>query len=80
MNDQDAKLMRCFKAVFPRLSTEEITHASVETLVAWDSVAMISLFNIISEEFGIEIDWDNFQELTSYMAIKEMIAGPVRQT
>ena len=75
MNNYDARLMRCFEAVFPKLSAEQITQASSETLAAWDSVAMINLINVITEEFGIEADWESFQELTSYAAIREMIAG-----
>jgi acyl carrier protein len=79
MNDSDAKLIRCFQAVFPDLGPEQITQASTETVLAWDSVAMINLLNIIAEEFGIEVDWENFQELTSFAAIRNMVTAHLAQ-
>jgi acyl carrier protein len=75
MNDPDAKLIRCFQAVFPDLKPEQIPQASAETVSAWDSVTMINLLNLIAEEFGVEVDWENFQELTSYAAIRDMVAA-----
>jgi acyl carrier protein len=79
MNELDAKLLRCFQAVFPNLGPDQVPQASAETLQAWDSVAMINLLNIIAEEFGIEVDWENFQELTSYAAIRRMVNGRLNQ-
>ena len=73
MNEE--KLIRCFQAVFPDLSPEQIRTASAETLQEWDSVAMINLLNLISEEFQIETDWDRVDELTSYQAVSAMVAS-----
>ena len=73
MNEE--KLIRCFQAVFPDLSPEHIRTASAETLQEWDSVAMINLLNLISEEFQIETDWDRVDELTSYQAVSAMVAS-----
>jgi len=35
---------------------------------------MISLLNVIAEEFGIDIDWEKLDEITSYTAIRSMVA------
>ena len=35
-------------------------------MAAWDSVASITLLNVIEEEFGIELDLDRLAELDSF--------------
>ncbi len=73
--NEDEKLIRCFQAVFPGLSPDEIRGASADTLQAWDSVTMINLLNVISEEFQTETDWEAVDKLTSYDAVKAMVEG-----
>lgn len=72
--DLDTKLVCCFHAVFPDLNVAQIRSAATTSLPAWDSVAMISLLNVIAEEFGIDIDWEKLDEITSYTAIRSMVA------
>ena len=52
MNIQDEKLMRCFEAVFPSLSPEQIRTATPETVADWNSLSAITLVAVI--ERGIQ--------------------------
>lgn len=66
MDDVKPKLIECFQIVFPDLSEKDIPVASQETVAAWDSVAAITLVNVIEEQFGIEMDLDDISELDSF--------------
>jgi len=59
-------LMRCFSAVFPSLSPDQIVAASASTVAGWDSVASVTLFATIEEEFGVEIDIQDMKNLLSF--------------
>jgi acyl carrier protein len=69
MHSAEERLVRAFQAVFPDLPAGKIRTASQETVETWDSVAAITLINVIEEEFGIEIDFDDLDDLTSFPAI-----------
>ena len=56
----------CFRVVFPDLPEAEIPSASQETVAAWDSVAAITLLNVVEEEFGVEMDLDELADLDSF--------------
>ncbi len=66
MDDLRPKLKECFQIVFPDLKEEAIPTASQETVAEWDSVAAITLVNVIEEQFGIEMDLDDVAELDSF--------------
>ena len=66
MDDTKQKLVNCFRIVFPDLSDEEICRASHERLRAWDSVAAITLVNVIEEEFAATVEFEALAELTSF--------------
>lgn len=70
MTDIDASLERCFQAVFPALTHEQILSASVEGLEDWDSLRALTLLEILSEEFGRQIPDEDAETLTSFAAIK----------
>jgi acyl carrier protein len=74
MNGIEPRLVRCFQAVFPDLPASRVTGASVETVSGWDSIAMVNLLNLVSEEFGIEVEWEHVAEMTSFAALRQMIA------
>ena len=40
--------------------------ASQEAVAAWDSVAAITMMNVIEDEFGLEMDLDDLGELDSF--------------
>jgi acyl carrier protein len=77
MRDLDSKLVRCFQAIFPDLSTDNVQQASAETIPAWDSVATINLLNVIAEVFQIEFDWDTLEGMNSFAAVRDSISGKI---
>jgi acyl carrier protein len=73
---QDAqfeRLIRCFEKVFGGLSRSDILAAAPANVAAWDSVAHITLLSLISEEFGLEIDFEEFEGATSFASILELV-------
>ena len=69
MNNISSRVVNCFANVFPDIQPEEIPRASTASLAAWDSVAHITLLSAISEEFGVELEPEDFEELISYALI-----------
>ena len=69
MGEVHPRLIRCFAAAFPSLKEEQIIHASAETLAAWDSVAGVTLFATIEEEFEIEMNLEDLADLLSFQNI-----------
>jgi acyl carrier protein len=69
----DARLIRCFSAVFPALSSEEIRAASIETVSEWDSLAAVRLVAVLEEEFGVQIDLVELQEINSFASIRNYL-------
>jgi acyl carrier protein len=66
MNDTNQRLIKCFQTVFPDLSEAQIPLAQQSNTKDWDSVAAITLVNVIEEEFGIELDLDKLADLDSF--------------
>jgi acyl carrier protein len=71
MNDlsMSARLVSCFRVVFPHLPAEVIPAAEQDWVEAWDSVAGITLLNVIEDEFRVTADLERLPELTSFAAI-----------
>jgi acyl carrier protein len=65
------RLVGCFRVVFPDLSEADILAASQDTVDQWDSVAAITLVNVIEEEFGTQIDFDRLPELDTFKKVLE---------
>ena len=70
MDDVKPKLVECFQIVFPDLKEKDIPGASQETVAEWDSVAAITLVNVIEEQFEIEMDLDQVAELDSFEKVR----------
>jgi len=66
MDDLEQRLIRSFQTIFPELDDKQIRHASNTSVAAWDSVATVTLVNVVEEEFGIQIDIEAAPELTSF--------------
>jgi acyl carrier protein len=49
------------------------------SVAGWDSVAAITLVNLIEEEFGITMDFDKLADLDSFDKILEYIREEVPQ-
>jgi acyl carrier protein len=75
MNEQTKRLLTCFRTVFGELPDAEILTATTSTLKAWDSVASITLVNVIEEEFQIQFDYDAIPELTSFDAVAHYVSA-----
>lgn len=73
MDNLEPRLKNVFETVFPNLPPEKIESASQESVETWDSVAAITLLNLIEEEFGIEMDLERAAELTSFPRILEYL-------
>ena len=69
-----SKLADCFLLVFPKLDRGQVEGASVDTLKEWDSVAQVNLLTVIGEEFGIEIDYEEFEGASSFDALAQRLS------
>lgn len=69
------RLASCFRTVFPDLKEEQIQSASQATLPQWDSVAAITLVNVMEDEFGTQFDLDEFAALDSFAAVRQNLAA-----
>jgi len=72
------RLMRCFQAVFGTLPAEEISRASVDTVEGWDSVATVTLAAVVEEEFGIQLEPSELEQLTSFGRFLAALQARVR--
>lgn len=77
-NSISERLTTCFLAVFPKLPEAEVSSASVDTVVAWDSLAAITLLHVVEEEFQIEIDLEKLVELDSFARWAEFLSAAPR--
>lgn len=79
MDPVRAKLKQCFSTVFPDLPEDQIEAASQDTVAEWDSVAAITLINVIEDEFGVQLDLDRVADLSSFDQIanhlNELVSG-----
>jgi len=66
MDDFQRRLAGCFQTVFPSLNDTSVLTASQENTATWDSIATVTLLNLIEEEFHIEADLDRLTELNSF--------------
>lgn len=74
MDNIRPKLIDCFLAVFPKLDRAAVETASVDNVKEWDSLAQVNLLTVIGEEFGIEIDYEEFEGATSFELLAERLA------
>jgi acyl carrier protein len=66
MDDVKKRLIGCFQIVFPELPEAKIPLLSQATAAGWDSVAAITLLNVLEDEFAVEMDLDQVAELDSF--------------
>lgn len=67
MNDElQTRLIGCFSVIFPGLHSKEAPQATMETTGGWDSVATVTLINVVEEEFGIQVDLDDLEQMVSF--------------
>lgn len=80
MDSPEQRLEKIFETVFPEVSPGEIRKASQDRIKNWDSIAAITLMNLIEEEFAIEVDFDQAAELTSFDEILHYLKGRLSYT
>ena len=69
MTNKRSQLIRCFSAVFPQLSEDEINHASLMSVADWDSIAAINLLTVIEEQFAFDVPAEDIDNLISFELI-----------
>ncbi|MGC4053301.1 MAG: acyl carrier protein [Paludibaculum sp.] len=78
MEDQHfERLVNCFGEVFTNLDRASIPNATHSNIAEWDSIAQVTLLSLIGEEFAIEIDFEDFEDATSFSAILELVRAKV---
>jgi acyl carrier protein len=80
MDNTEERLIKVFETAFPDLPADRIASATQETMQSWDSVAAITLMNLIEEEFAIQMDFEDLGELTSFEKILNYVNGKLAQT
>jgi len=75
MDDIRTRLIRCFEVVFPDANAEQIENATQLNTETWDSIAAITLFNVIEEEFNMQLDFEAVGDLTSFRLILDYVSG-----
>lgn len=63
------KLAHCFSLAFPQLDPSQYAAANVDNTEGWDSMAQLTLLSLIGEEFEIDVDFEEFEDATSFQAI-----------
>lgn len=71
----ETRLIVCFAAVFPELGEADIRGATQETVEKWDSLAALTLMNVVIEEFGVAIDLEEVAELSSFGAYRDYLGN-----
>ena len=77
MDNLEVRLTRCFATLFPALRPEEICRASMSSVADWDSVTTITLINVVEEEFGIQVDLEDVEQLVSFTEFLQYLQGRV---
>ena len=67
------RLARCFGLVFPELGPDEIPLASPSSVGTWDSLASINLVAVIEEEFGIQVELEELEEMMSVATVLDLV-------
>jgi acyl carrier protein len=69
VTEPQRRLIRCFRAVFPELtSDDQARHASASSVAAWDSLAMVILAAAVEEEFDVQIEPEEIERLNSFQS------------
>jgi acyl carrier protein len=80
MDSLEAQLSRCFSAVFPTLGENDIPSASFETVEGWDSIATVNLIGVIEQEFQIDIDPADLDQMVAFQSAATLLRGLARRS
>jgi acyl carrier protein len=73
MHDVKQRLAKCFSAVFPEFSPEDIGKISAECAVSADSLSAVTLLAVVEEEFGIDLKVDDMENFASFERVLERV-------
>jgi len=79
VSDLDVRLSALFRATFPDLDTPDLSGASRDSVPGWDSIAVMTLFALIEEEFGERFDLEEAAEWTSYAQVRDALESRLRE-
>jgi acyl carrier protein len=74
MDNLHPRLIACFTAVFPGLTPEEASTATIDTVRAWDSSHHFMLMQVIEEDFAIQIPEEVLGEIDSFAGFEDYLA------
>ena len=78
MDETKRRVVKCFQAVFPDVPEAEIPAASQSSIETWDSIAAVTLGNVVEEEFSIPMDFDRLPELNSFDSVLAWVRSEVK--
>lgn len=78
MNELSARLTKCFQTVFPDLPETNVSTARQDSVPEWDSVATITLVNVIEDEFRTQMDLERLPEFSSFEAIRTYLSESLK--
>lgn len=78
MNDVEQRLTKCFSAVLPELSPEQIVNATFQVAGDWDSMSAVTLLAVVQEEFGIDFEIDIIDNFVSFEGILARVNEAIR--
>lgn len=73
MDDIRLRLIACFKAVFPEPDEKTLVELSQAAYPGFDSLASVTLVRLIEEEFHVEMDLFDLEQLNSFAAMESYI-------
>jgi acyl carrier protein len=73
MDDIQARLLACFQAVFPEQDEKAMVGLSQAMHSGWDSLASVTLVRLVEEQFGVQMDLFDLEELDSFAAMEKYI-------
>jgi acyl carrier protein len=71
--DITGRLEKCFEAIFPDMTPEQIRAANSEQVTQWDSMATVTLLAVVNEEFSSDLDLDQMEPLGSFTAMRQYL-------
>jgi acyl carrier protein len=77
MDDITSRLINSFSLVFPDIPQSQVVNLSADNTAAWDSVAFITLANVIEEEFGFAMDLEDITELDTFAKVRDYVQRQV---
>lgn len=73
MDDLDSRLESCLCTVASKDLITKVRSTPNQPIEELSSVEWVTVFTLIEEEFGIDMEYENLDRLTSYAALREYI-------